>query len=499
MSKYDVFISYSRRDYVDSEGNVLPDSPVKHILEFLKEKEISYWFDKEGIYSSQEFAHIIVQAIHESRMMLFVSSMHSNQSDYTAGEIKEALDTCTPIVIVKVDGTAYGDKFRCLINTIDFIDYSQADAKQRLLDSINKTKDEIENKTQAELLKYEEIKSQIRGFANRIEELCTEKEGYLKEIYTRLRKLSVHSKQCPVCGVSHKINAEYCISCGWYFNPLSSIKIDGEKLGRPENNTRLTLSRNRWQKNPIVPKLTLKQIIADHKVKFTISALCSIILFFGCAYILNYSEREKVKQLSVNLQTQIELSRQMNDTLNVLIRENFAQKEIIREKERFIETFIKEINLVIPFGKSNAKILLDSTDLELKIQEVINEVNSYNGTLVSIEIIQTTSPEGKKEINDKFNMARSLAITKVIEPYFSNVKISAKSKIHTWFDVADILRQEGHIKEADAIYAMKDKSHEEIGKEIRKNRELYYLTMKACTQLRYTTCKFKMVHSSYAQ
>ena len=41
--KYDVFISYSRKDYVDENENVLPDSPVKAIMEFLDKNNISYF------------------------------------------------------------------------------------------------------------------------------------------------------------------------------------------------------------------------------------------------------------------------------------------------------------------------------------------------------------------------------------------------------------------------------------------------------------------------
>ena len=49
-------------------------------------------FDKDGIYSGQEFIEIITGAIAESKMLIFISSKHSNESMWTAGEIFEALD-----------------------------------------------------------------------------------------------------------------------------------------------------------------------------------------------------------------------------------------------------------------------------------------------------------------------------------------------------------------------------------------------------------------------
>ena len=51
QTKYDVFISYSRRDYVDERNNVIPGNVVSKIKEALTNAGISYWFDEEGIYS----------------------------------------------------------------------------------------------------------------------------------------------------------------------------------------------------------------------------------------------------------------------------------------------------------------------------------------------------------------------------------------------------------------------------------------------------------------
>ena len=97
--KYDVFISYSRRDYVDESYNVIPGNAIAEIQNVFDENGITYWFDKDGIYSGQEFIEIITGAIAESKMLIFISSKHSNESMWTAGEIFEALDgekACDP-------------------------------------------------------------------------------------------------------------------------------------------------------------------------------------------------------------------------------------------------------------------------------------------------------------------------------------------------------------------------------------------------------------------
>ena len=47
--KYDVFISYSRRDYVDESYNVIPGNAIAEIQNVFDENGITYWFDKDGI------------------------------------------------------------------------------------------------------------------------------------------------------------------------------------------------------------------------------------------------------------------------------------------------------------------------------------------------------------------------------------------------------------------------------------------------------------------
>lgn len=72
--KYDVFISYSRRDYVDESYNVIPGNAIAEIQNVFDENGITYWFDKDGIYSGQEFIEIITGAIAESKILIFISS-----------------------------------------------------------------------------------------------------------------------------------------------------------------------------------------------------------------------------------------------------------------------------------------------------------------------------------------------------------------------------------------------------------------------------------------
>ena len=57
--KYDVFISYSRRDYVDENRQVIPGNVISKIKELFQANQITYWIDEEGISSGDAFATVI--------------------------------------------------------------------------------------------------------------------------------------------------------------------------------------------------------------------------------------------------------------------------------------------------------------------------------------------------------------------------------------------------------------------------------------------------------
>ena len=105
--KYDVFISYSRKDYVDENKNVIPGNVVSKIKDALSEAGISYWFDEEGIYSGQNFTEKIVSNIEASKIFLFLSTANSNESKWTSKEIATADEFGKHIIPVRIDKTPY--------------------------------------------------------------------------------------------------------------------------------------------------------------------------------------------------------------------------------------------------------------------------------------------------------------------------------------------------------------------------------------------------------
>ena len=63
-NKCEVFISYSRADYIDAERNVIPGNAISMIKEAFDEAGVTYWFDEEGIYSGQNFADCLHSVPH---------------------------------------------------------------------------------------------------------------------------------------------------------------------------------------------------------------------------------------------------------------------------------------------------------------------------------------------------------------------------------------------------------------------------------------------------
>lgn len=137
--QYDIFISYSRKDYTDDNGNVINGSIVQKIKDLLSENGISYWFDEDGISSGDEFAQLIANSIKNSKIMLFISSANSNKSEWTRKEIATAISLKKKIIPFKYDDAPFDDSVSFYLADLDFIEYNNEEKSfKRLLSSIKK-------------------------------------------------------------------------------------------------------------------------------------------------------------------------------------------------------------------------------------------------------------------------------------------------------------------------------------------------------------------------
>lgn len=140
-----IFISYKR---IDKE-KVLP------IVEEINQRTgASCWIDLEGIESGDQFERVIIRAIKECEILVFMMTTNSiaplmdpktGQPDYstpswTEREVKFALDRKKRVIPLSIDGTMVSDcdwlAFNC--SGIDSIDYSNKDQREKFFRNLSK-------------------------------------------------------------------------------------------------------------------------------------------------------------------------------------------------------------------------------------------------------------------------------------------------------------------------------------------------------------------------
>ncbi len=177
----DVFISYSRKDYKDGNGKLIPDNIVSKVKEMLDANNITYWFDEEGIYSGDRFAAKIAESIHDAKIFLFISTENSNRSEWTIREIATAQNFKKKIIPFRYDDSSYHYTVVLYLAALDHIDYLHDPDKAMIklcssiqigLEQCRKQEEEKRKKEEAEKRqKEDELLNQRLVEQQRIEEL----------------------------------------------------------------------------------------------------------------------------------------------------------------------------------------------------------------------------------------------------------------------------------------------------------------------------------------
>lgn len=127
--KYDVFISYSRKDFDE----------VKQLIGSIKQRipTLSYWFDLTGIESGDEFEDKIISAIDDSAYMIFALSDNSIQSDWTKDEVTYAKNTDKKVIPILLKGAKLKGWFLFKFGRIDCIDYTDYRQMDKFLENLS--------------------------------------------------------------------------------------------------------------------------------------------------------------------------------------------------------------------------------------------------------------------------------------------------------------------------------------------------------------------------
>ena len=216
MKKYDIFISYSRKDNNTAKQ-------ICSVLEnYAKHYKFKYFFDQDDVICHDEYLKRISSAISESKAMLFIASKNSYESEFCAKELlfadKRGVrihqyridDAEIPLAIDMLLGThqyreakstsienfvreVLADSLRCTIESLSSLKEKERrleDAKRREQADKYRIKQAKLDKLQSRSLK---IQSQIISFQQAIMKLEKEKLLVEKEI----RELGLIGKNEP--------------------------------------------------------------------------------------------------------------------------------------------------------------------------------------------------------------------------------------------------------------------------------------------------------------
>lgn len=125
-----VFISYSRRDYIGDDGKVIPGNFVDKVTKALSDNGIMYWIDMEGLDPGAMFPDIIAKGIKVCDTFLFLSSENSNVSDWTLREISMAIDLGKTVLPVKLDHSAYAPSVALYLTPLQYVDVLELGAEE---------------------------------------------------------------------------------------------------------------------------------------------------------------------------------------------------------------------------------------------------------------------------------------------------------------------------------------------------------------------------------
>ncbi len=128
-NKYDIFISYSRKD----------SDKVNAIVNYIEKAGFHVWIDKNGIESGEGFKHVIVNAIENSSVVLFFSSENSHHSPWTAKEVGVAVSLKKHIIPIHLDSSNYNKEIMFDLVNIDFIDYTDPSKHEAVLQKLIKS------------------------------------------------------------------------------------------------------------------------------------------------------------------------------------------------------------------------------------------------------------------------------------------------------------------------------------------------------------------------
>ena len=120
--KYDVFLSYSRKDSAKADA----------VCEALSGARISFFIDKEGISAGENCPEVLASTIDESRVFLLMASRNSYQSKFTKAELLYAFNHMRSGCIIPyiLDDTPMPQDLEFLLGNVNWVYESKCPVSQ---------------------------------------------------------------------------------------------------------------------------------------------------------------------------------------------------------------------------------------------------------------------------------------------------------------------------------------------------------------------------------
>lgn len=127
--KYDIFISYSRKDLDE----------VVALFNVIRSQipDLSFWFDLNGVESGDEFEDKIISAIDNSSYVLFALSENSIDSPWAKDEVMYAKNTDKKVIPVLLKGSQLKGWFLFRFGRIDCIDSQDTAQFDKLISNLS--------------------------------------------------------------------------------------------------------------------------------------------------------------------------------------------------------------------------------------------------------------------------------------------------------------------------------------------------------------------------
>ncbi len=141
QTKYDVFISYSRKDTAVADA----------IIAAFEDAGITYFIDRQGIGGGIEFPAVLSKAIRESTVFLFLASKNSYQSKFTQSEIVYAFNKKQKQDIIPyiIDGSKMPEELEFTFSAINWRNIKEHPIETTLVNDvllkIGKTRNKSDN------------------------------------------------------------------------------------------------------------------------------------------------------------------------------------------------------------------------------------------------------------------------------------------------------------------------------------------------------------------